>query len=520
MKITTLFILTIILVAIPPTSATIIHIPDDYPTIQQGIDASTDGDTVLVQPGTYVENINFNGHNIVLGSLFLTTGDTTYIGETVIDGDSSGSVVKFESGEDSTAVITGLTLQNGFDDNGGAINCSNNSSCIISHNIISNNTAATYYGGHGGGIFCGTNSNPYIYNNIIISNNATGQFYPGSGGAIYCSESSSIIAKNTICYNSAGGGGGGIYCFRSPVFIKNNLIMENHSGRVGGGIYCHEADLIVKGNTIMGNFATGYSDSRGGGISLSSSNAIIENNFIIANFADSLGGGIRCVRSSPAITNSILYGNVSSLGGGIFGRISSNPEIANCILWGDSAIVGSELEFDDSSNPLITYSNIEGGWEGEGNIDADPLFRDPENGDFHLMSTACGDPHDSPCIDAGPWGLGELRSDMGAYGGGDSAMVAIDDYIDRLPSQFTLLQNYPNPFNASTVIRYSLPEPSQVTIKIYDILGRRVEPLIDDKQQAGYHQITWNAAERSSGIYLYRIQAGDNTETRKMLLVK
>jgi hypothetical protein len=84
---------------------TIINIPADYPTIQQGIDASIDGDTVLVQPGTYVENINFNGHNIVLGSLFLTTGDTSYIAQTVIDGDSAGTVVAFENGEDSTTAI-------------------------------------------------------------------------------------------------------------------------------------------------------------------------------------------------------------------------------------------------------------------------------------------------------------------------------------------------------------------------------------------------------------------------------
>ena len=58
---------------------------------------SSDGDTILVQPGTYVENIDFSGRNIVLGSLFLTTGDTTYIAQTIIDGDSSGSVVTIRS---------------------------------------------------------------------------------------------------------------------------------------------------------------------------------------------------------------------------------------------------------------------------------------------------------------------------------------------------------------------------------------------------------------------------------------
>ena len=79
MRSLTILAITIVAVFYISISATIINIPADYSTIQEGIDASSDGDTVLVQPDTYVENINFNGHNIVLGSLFLTTGDTSYI---------------------------------------------------------------------------------------------------------------------------------------------------------------------------------------------------------------------------------------------------------------------------------------------------------------------------------------------------------------------------------------------------------------------------------------------------------
>ena len=79
--------------------STIINIPADYPTIQQGINVSVDGDTVLVQPGTYMENINFNGHNIVVGSLFLITGDTSSISRTIIDGDYDDVVVTFANDE-------------------------------------------------------------------------------------------------------------------------------------------------------------------------------------------------------------------------------------------------------------------------------------------------------------------------------------------------------------------------------------------------------------------------------------
>ncbi len=122
-------------------SATIINVPDDYETIQQGIDASTDGDTVLVHPGTYVENINFNGHNIVLGSLFITTGDTAYISQTAIDGNNSGTAVIFASGEDSTAVLKGFTVQNGICiEGGGGIICYNSSPLIVYNTIRNNST--------------------------------------------------------------------------------------------------------------------------------------------------------------------------------------------------------------------------------------------------------------------------------------------------------------------------------------------------------------------------------------------
>ena len=100
-----------LLLSVTVLSANIINVPADYSTIQGGIDAASDGDTVLVSAGTYNESINYNGKNIVVGSLYLTTQDTSYISSTIIDGDSSGSIVLFESFEDSTAVLNGFTFQ-------------------------------------------------------------------------------------------------------------------------------------------------------------------------------------------------------------------------------------------------------------------------------------------------------------------------------------------------------------------------------------------------------------------------
>jgi hypothetical protein len=512
--------------ALVSSSATVINIPDDYPTIQQGIDASTDGDTVLVQPGIYVENINFNGHNIVLGSLFLTTRDTSYISQTAIDGDSAYTfdpLVSFVSGEDSTAVITGFSIQNNFGrDYPGGIYC-DSSSPSISWNIIRDNNMV---GASGAGIHCSDYSSPIISNNRILENVST---VDANGGGIYCENHSCPAITVNIIEGNYGDVGGGIWCSgNSNAVIANNRIAANRTATFGAAIFSTDSEPVIRQNSILFN----RSYHSGGAIAcVVNDRSIISNNVIAENIASDgpgaeycKGGGLYCISSDPYLANNIFYNNsADSIGGAIYSS-ESNPLITNTIIWGNSPdqVVGS---------PDIFFGNIEGGWPGEGNIDVDPLFRDPENGDFHLMSTTCGDPYDSPCIDAGhpdildslldcSWGLGGPRSDMGAYGGGDSVTVGIDDYDIPIPQEFSLSQNCPNPFNAATVIRYSLPEPSNVTIEIFDILGRKVETLIDEKQQAGYHRIIWNAADRSSGIYLYRIEAGNNAETRKMLLLR
>jgi predicted outer membrane repeat protein len=483
--------------------ATIINVPADYPTIQQGIDASADGDTVLVQPGTYYENINFNGHNIVLGSQFLTTGDTSYISTTVIDGDSAGPVVTFSSSQDSGPAIIGFTIQHGFAPNGGGILCDSSSSLISYNNIVEN-----YYRYRGGGIYC-DNSYSIIENNNI-GNNVGGNH----GGGIYCNNSDPTIKYNSIKVNSAGSSGGGICCHYSSPTIFSNNICDNSAGSIGGGILCgFYSNPTIINNTISGNSANGEgggircallstptirrneifgniavqgggvafvvgSDERfvvseniiynnvadianGGGIYCEMSAPIFLNNKITNNTANNFGGGICCYNSNLTIINNTLSRNVANQSGGGIYSTNLSMNIINSVVWADSAVIEGNEIFLWGDSLIVNYSNIQGGWPGIGNIDVDPLFRDPVNGDFHLMSIACGDSADSPCIDAGDpnildslldcsWGLGGLRSDMGAYGGADSLITAILENQIPTPSRFMLMQNYPNPFIART----------------------------------------------------------------------
>ena len=296
-----------------PGYATIINVPGDQHTIQEGIGASIHGDTVRVATGTYVENINFSGKNIVVGSWFLDAGDTSFISSTIIDGGASGSVVTFENGEDNNAIITGFRIQNGLASFGGGIWC-DHSSPTISNNTISGNSADDY------------------------------------GGGINCNYSSATISNNTINGNSAYWRGGGIYCHvNSSPTISNNTISGNSSGVWGGGIYCWYSSPTISNNTISGNSA-----------------------------GDS-GGGICGVYSSPVITNTIF--------------------------WADSAPYGPEIDLF-SGSPVITYCDVQGGWEGDGNIDCDPMFCDLESGDFYLDAASC-------CVGAGEGGV-----DIGAFGVG------------------------------------------------------------------------------------------------------
>jgi glucuronoarabinoxylan endo-1,4-beta-xylanase len=88
------------------------------------------------------------------------------------------------------------------------------------------------------------------------------------------------------------------------------------------------------------------------------------------------------------------------------------------------------------------------------------------------------------------------------------------------PADFKLSQNYPNPFNPTTVVNYQLPQTSDVSLRVFDMLGREVMTLVNGRQSAGNYAVNINAAGMASGVYFYRLQAGNFTETRKMMLVK
>ena len=351
--------------------ANTIKVPDDYSTIQEAINVAVDGDTVLVSEGTYQENINFRGKNIVVTSYYGIAGDVSYIKNTIIDGSNpvypdTASCVLIISGEDSTAVLQGFTLTGG-----------KGTKWPDEHD------AGTFV--EGGGIFV-TLSSPTIKNNLIVNNeaiNSPAGTVSAGGGAIRCGDGSPHIINNLILNNKGMYGGGIVLNFCSNSLVANNIINGNMvyqamSGRQtfgGGGIWIYAS--LPDNDTPN----------------------IIENNTIIGNSSNSVGGGIRIWYADANVRNNILWNNFQS----------DNQQIH---------LTGS--------NAIIEYNDVEYGYEGTGNISLPPSFADSS---FYLnFDSPCidagspeiqyNDPEDPNSSGNALWpAMGTIRNDIGADGG-------------------------------------------------------------------------------------------------------
>ncbi|MCH8151906.1 MAG: hypothetical protein IH830_05990 [Planctomycetes bacterium] len=212
----------------------------------------------------------------------------------------------------------------------------------------------------------------------------------GRGFIFYELDTAATVVDGFTITNGLGHPGGAIYAyyFSSPTITNCFITGNTGDAGGGGGIYCAMCFATITNTIITGNTAIGD----GGGVYTEGGDPTITNSLISGNTADSGGGGVYSNWGSPTITNSTIVGNTAGniAGGSYFGG-ETTPTITNSILWGNGL---DEIYVDESSTLVVSYSNVQGGWPGTANIDADPSFVDPTNDNYRLSSV-------SPGIDAG-----------------------------------------------------------------------------------------------------------------------
>ncbi len=467
-----LFLLLVLFIITGSAFSTIRGVPGQYSTIQAAINASVNTDTVLVEPGTYFENINFRGRQIVVTGRYYQTNDPATIYATIINGSSpanpdSASCVRITYMEDSTTVLQGFYITGGkgtkWQDEHGAGRYREGGGILIAHsnpviqdNIICNNiltvdTAGSGITSRGGGGMRIGDCYPRIYNNVIYGN--TGIY----GSGVVLNYASCIMKNNMICYNSGAtgiyGGGAGIWIDQSFTFPK---VFEN--------------------NTIVNNSGSG-----------------------------------------------------NGAFGGVYLSGASNSTFRNNILWGNTGAT----QFGGATVTAV-YCDVQSGHAGAGNLNLDPMFADSNF--YLATGSPCIDAGDSSYIYNDPPNpadttmalypsKGTRRNDMGAYGGPmrmvlSNQIIGIRRVNSNIPNGFSLNQNYPNPFNPSTLIIYQLPKGGFVSLRLYDITGRQVGILVNSIQQAGTYKYDLNASDLPSGFYFYKLESNGFSGTRKMVLIK
>ncbi len=461
-----LFLLILALVLVPIcTYSTIKNVPAQYSTIQAGINASVNGDTVLVAPGTYMENINFRGKNIVLTGTYYQTGNLSLIGQTIINGSTplsadTGSCVIISNHEDSTTVLQGFAITGG------------------SGTKWNDEHFAGIYR-EGGGILV-QYSSPIIQNNIIYNNivtNISGVSSTGGGGVRI--GDSYVRFYNNVVMNNTGRYGAGIVLNYTGGEYYNNVITANYGSfefGAGSGMWLNNVfsrPCTITNNTISGNSSTAGTCGVYGG-----SFAKLRNNIIWGNTSPSN------IQASSSMN--ITYSDIQGVYPGS-GNININPLFAdsNYVLQISSPCI-------DKGDSSLIYYDVE----------------DPNNATFAKYPSRGG-----------------LRNDMGAYGGPlarliTNQLIGIPNIGSESPVVFALYQNYPNPFNPATKIAFDIPISEFASLTVYDILGKEVSVIFNEYKQEGRYTVDFNGTALSSGIYFYTLHSGNYAITKKMILNK
>ncbi|HDQ99968.1 MAG TPA: hypothetical protein ENN51_06770 [candidate division WOR-3 bacterium] len=502
-------IVTSVLLAAAVAAAGVIVVPDDYPTIQAGLNAAAYGDTVLVMPGTYPENITWPARDGI--RLYSAEGPAA----TVIDGGGNGRVMDIagnsirEATELRGFTITGGRME-GSSGSGAGIRVSD-ANPVITGNIIRGNENVTDSGqtsgrNYGGGLYIRNDASgraTEVRFNVIDSNRQVDGAWNYGAGVYVTGAGGAVLRQNVIRGNvnesehnpSNRGHGAGVY-IADGALLFSNLIVGNvnrtNAWNYGAGVACTGTRAELYANTIVANACQGGTWRYGGGV------------FVYLNTA-------------AAVKNNIIVGNAAGQGGGLY-----RFDHASALL-------------DNSHNDV--WNNTGGNYAncspGPGCISEDPLFAAGPMGGYYLSQVAAGQPDNSPCVDAGDtiitaWPV-NLDSMLLAWTTRtDSVMdappidigyhypVGVMTGVAEMPSFVCRpVRVTPNPSTGS--VRFSLPGTGgPVRLAIHDAAGRLVRVL------TGVGPLEWDGRDAAgrkvaAGVYPWRVEGGGNITSGRLL---